>query len=136
MDGRIYFYSSVINPTNVSSPLSHNMADECLDTDDPRSSMPAELHHPHSKYSQWKFKLFRVKSMEKAPLPSETQSETGALLGISPLTASNIGLDNGEAQGSVMKLCLGGKSRENVEGLGQSIDIKLQEMDAHMNHLR
>ncbi|XP_042351379.1 V(D)J recombination-activating protein 1 [Plectropomus leopardus] len=115
------------------------MAEESLETDGPRSSMPAELHHPHSKYSQWKFKLFRVKSMEKAPLPlppSETQSEKGALLGSSPPAAPNIELDNGEGPGSVMKLCLGGKSKENVEGPGRRVDMKLQEMDTHMNHLR
>lgn len=112
------------------------MAEECLETDGPRSSMPAELHHPHSKYSQWKFKLFRVRSMEKAPLPSETQPEKGALLGISPPAAPSIELDNGVAPGSVMKLCLGGKSKENVEGPGRRVDMKLQEMDTHMNHLR
>lgn len=112
------------------------MADECLEKDDPRSTMPAELHHPHSKYSQWKFKLFRVRSMEKAPLPSETQSEKGALLGLSPPAAQNIQIENGVASGSVMKLCLGGKSKENVEGPGRRVDMKLQEMDTHMNHLR
>lgn len=110
------------------------MADESLESDGPRSSMPAELHYPHSEYSQWKFKLFRVKSMEKAPLPSETQPEKGALLGISPPAAPNIALDNGPE--SVMKLCLGGKSKENVEGPGRRVDMKLQEMDTHMNHLR
>lgn len=112
------------------------MAEECLEADDPRSSMPAELHHPHSKYSQWKFKLFRVRSMEKAPLPSGTQTEKGVLLGISSPAAPNIELDNGGAPGSVMKLCLGGKSKENMEGPGQRVDMKLQEMDTHMNHLR
>ncbi|KAK7891395.1 hypothetical protein WMY93_023358 [Mugilogobius chulae] len=35
-----------------------------------------------------------------------------------------------------MKLCLGGKSKENVEGPGRRVDRKLQEMDTHMNHLR
>ncbi|KAM3869983.1 V(D)J recombination activating protein 1 [Diretmus argenteus] len=83
------------------------MAEDSLETDGPRSSMPAELHHPYSKFSHWKFKLFRVKSMEKAPLPR-----------------------------SVMKLCLGGKSKENVEGPGRRLDMKLQEMDVHMSHLR
>lgn len=112
------------------------MAEECLERDGPRSSMPAELHHPHSEFSQWKFKLFRVRSMEKAPLPSETPPEKGALLGISPPIPPNIELDNGVAPGSVMKLCLGGKSKENVEGAGQRVDLKLQEMDTHMNHLR
>ncbi|XP_026166199.1 V(D)J recombination-activating protein 1 isoform X2 [Mastacembelus armatus] len=113
------------------------MEDESLETDGPRSSMPAELHHPHSKYSQWKFKLFRVRSMEKAPLPSEAQPETGALLGISLPVASSTELPvPGVGPGSVMKLCLGGKSKENVEGPDQRVDKKLQEMDTHMNHLR
>lgn len=35
-----------------------------------------------------------------------------------------------------MRLCLGGKSKENVEGPRRRVDIKLQEMDTHMNHLR
>lgn len=93
--------------------------------------MPAELHHPHSKYSQWKFKLFRVRSMEKAPLPSETLTEKEVLLGLSaPPTPTDV------APGSVMKLCLGGKSKEHVRGLSMRVDLKLQEMDAHMNQLR
>lgn len=112
------------------------MAEASQETDGPRSSVPAELHHPHSKYSQWKFKLFRVKSIEKAPLPSETQPEKGALSGISPPAAPNIEVDNGVGPGSVMRLCLGGKSKENVEGPGRRVDVKLQEMDTHMNHLR
>ncbi|XP_029378276.1 V(D)J recombination-activating protein 1 [Echeneis naucrates] len=112
------------------------MAEENLETDDLRSTMPAELHHAHSQYSQWKFKLFRVRSMEKAPLPSEAHPEKGALLGISPSVAPEIELDNGMSSGSVMKLCLGGKSKENVEGPGQRVDKKLEEMDTHMSHLR
>lgn len=112
------------------------MAAESQETDGPRSFMPAELQHPHSKYSQWKFKLFRVKSMEKAPLPSEIQPEIGASFGISPPTAPNIETDHGIGLPSVMKLCLGGKSKENVEGAGKRVDMKLQEMDTHMNHLR
>ncbi|KAK2842077.1 hypothetical protein Q5P01_012277 [Channa striata] len=112
------------------------MAEENPQTDGSRSSVPDELHPPHSKYSQWKFKLFRVRSMEKAPLPSETQCEKGALLGISAPADPTIKLDNGLGPGSVMKLCLGGKSKENVEGPGQRVDKKLQEMETHMNHLR
>lgn len=98
--------------------------------------MPAELHHPLSKYTQWKFKLFRVKSMEKAPLPSETLPEKRVLLELSAPPAPDPLLCNGMAPGSVMKLCLGGKSKENVEGLSMRVDMKLQEMDAHMNKLR
>lgn len=116
--------------------ISYTMAGTCLETDDPRSTMPAELHHPHSKYSQWKFKLFRVRSMEKAPLPSETLTEKGVLLGLSAPAAPNTKLGNDVAPGSLMKLCLGGKSRENVTGLSMRMDMKLQEMDAHMNQLR
>ncbi|XP_042268581.1 V(D)J recombination-activating protein 1 [Thunnus maccoyii] len=112
------------------------MAEESSETDGPRFSMPAELQHPHSKYSQWKFKLFRVRSMEKAPLPSETHLENGVLSGFLPPVAPNIELDNSVGPGSVMKLCLGGKSKENVEGPGRRVDMKLQEMDTHMNHLR
>lgn len=74
--------------------------------------------------------------MEKAPLPSETQSEKGALLGQSLPADQNIQNENGVASGSVMKLCLGGKSKENVEGPGRRVDMKLQEMDTHMNYLR
>lgn len=116
--------------------ISCTMAEECLESDDPRSTMPAELHHPLSKYPQWKFKLFRVKSMEKAPLPSETLPEKRVLLGLSAPPVPDTLLSNGMAPGSVMKLCLGGKSKENVEGLSMRVDMKLQEMDAHMNKLR
>lgn len=116
--------------------IRYTMAEACLETDDPRSTMPAELHHSHSKYSQWKFKLFRVRSMEKAPLPSENLTEKGVLLGLSAPATPNTELGNDMAPGSVMKLCLGGKSKENVAGLSTRVDMKLQEMDAHMNQLR
>lgn len=74
--------------------------------------------------------------MEKAPLPSEPQPEKEALLSISPPAAPDIELEDAVSPGSVMKLCLGGKSKENVEGPGQRVDKKLQEMDTHMTHLR
>lgn len=110
------------------------MTDWDHETDGPRSSAPDELCHPQSEYSQWKLKLFRVRSIEKAPLPVETHSNKEELSGSSPSGAPNI--DNGLNAGSVMKLCLGGKSKENVEGPGRRVDRKLQEMDTHMHHLR
>ncbi|XP_053282381.1 V(D)J recombination-activating protein 1 [Pleuronectes platessa] len=110
--------------------------EEKMETDGPRSSMPAELQHPQLKFSQWKFKLFRMKSMEKAPMPSEIQPEKEVLSEISPPAAPEIELDNGVGPGSLMKLCLGGKSQENVEGPGRRVDKKLEEMETHMNHLR
>ncbi|XP_071272656.1 V(D)J recombination-activating protein 1 [Salvelinus alpinus] len=113
------------------------MEEGTLETYAPRCSMPAELHHPYSKFSDWKFKLFRVRSMERAPLPGEMQLERGALSGV--VASAPLGETVGDVvglPGSVMKLCLGGKSKENVEGPGKRVDMKLQEMDTHMNHLR
>nr|AAM77798.1 truncated recombination activating gene 1 [Homo sapiens] len=37
------------------------------------SSAPDEIQHPHIKFSEWKFKLFRVRSFEKTP--EEAQKE-------------------------------------------------------------
>ncbi|CAN9499134.1 unnamed protein product [Ophioblennius macclurei] len=110
------------------------MEAESPETDGPRSLMPAELCHPHSKYSQWKFKLFRVKSMEKAPLPGETQP--GKELSLEVLHPAASYTDPSVGPESVMKLCIGGKSKENIEGPGKRVDMKLQEMESHMSHLR
>lgn len=74
--------------------------------------------------------------MEKAPLPGEAEPEKGPLLGISSSAAPKKEPENVVTPESVMKLCLGGKSKENVESPGQRVDIKLQEMETHMNHLR
>ncbi|XP_030621142.1 V(D)J recombination-activating protein 1 [Chanos chanos] len=108
-----------------------------LETAGSRSSAPDELSHPFSKFSEWKFKLFRVRSIEKAPLPSDQCLEREARKEEVPsATAKEV---QGEAKaplGSVMRLCLGGKSKENVEGPGRSVDLKLQEIDTHMNHLK
>ncbi|KAJ8346284.1 hypothetical protein SKAU_G00304770 [Synaphobranchus kaupii] len=106
-----------------------------METDRPLRSVPDELQHPYSKFSDWKFKLFRVKSMEKAPLPSEGPPQ--AALSQPPGKAESEGAESevGRA-GSVMRLCLGGKSKEAVEGAGHRVDLKLLEMDIHMNHLR
>uniref|UniRef100_W5LE49 V(D)J recombination-activating protein 1 n=1 Tax=Astyanax mexicanus TaxID=7994 RepID=W5LE49_ASTMX len=98
--------------------------------DGPRASMPDELCHPYSKFSDWKFKLFRVRSMEKAPLPSEPPLEKEAKPRLQA-EGDAVGLP-----GSVMKICLGGKSKESVEGVRRRVDLKLQEIDTHMDHLR
>ncbi|XP_053742792.1 V(D)J recombination-activating protein 1 [Synchiropus splendidus] len=109
--------------------------DESMETDGPRSSMPPELQHPHSKFSQWKFKLFRVRSMEKAPLPSEAQLGAAKLSAVMPPAAPITDSDNSAGPCSATKLSLGGKSKEN-DGPGQRVDMKLQEMETHMSHLR
>nr|XP_057931657.1 V(D)J recombination-activating protein 1 [Doryrhamphus excisus] len=113
------------------------MAEESLETDGPRSSMPPELHHPHSKYSQWKFKLFRVKSIEKAPVSRETQPEKEDMSGVSnpnPCGIPNIQLGNGVSPGTVMPVSI--KSKEHVKGPCQSMDLKAEEIENHINHLR
>ncbi|XP_057692849.1 V(D)J recombination-activating protein 1 [Corythoichthys intestinalis] len=115
------------------------MALEFLETDGPRSSMPDELHHPFSKYTQWKFKLFRVKSLEKAPVSVETPLEKETASGISDpnlCSAPNKELDNNNSTGSPMTLCLHVKSKDIVEPPDQSMDIKATEIDKHINHLR
>lgn len=115
--------------------LSPIMAEESLETDGPRSAMPAELPHPHSKYTQWKFKLFRVKSIEKAPMSSEKEAMSGITkpnLG----TAPNVLLDNGTTTGAVIRLCLSGESKETAQPPHQSMDMKLEEIDNHIKHLR
>lgn len=68
--------------------------------------------------------------MEKAPLPSEPPVEKEIELKVCEPGHSPA------VPGSVMKLCLGGKNKENVEGAGRQVDLKLQEIDTHMNHLR
>ncbi|XP_010882050.2 V(D)J recombination-activating protein 1 [Esox lucius] len=113
------------------------MEERGWETKAPRCSMPAELHHPFSKFSDWKFKLFRVRSMETAPLHGEMQTERAPLSEV--VASASLGETMGDVMslpGSVMKLCLGGKSKENVEGPGRRVDLKLQEMDTHMNYLR
>lgn len=69
--------------------------------------------------------------MEKAPLPSEPfQEKENTKLRVIEQCGDT------RSPGSVMKLCLGGKNKENVEGPGRQIDLKLQEIDTHMEHLR
>lgn len=92
--------------------------------------MPDELCHPYSNFSNWKFKLFRVHSLEKAPLPSESSLEKEAELKVGEQRHDL------SVPGSIMKLCLGGKNKENVDGAGRQVDLKLQEIDTHMDHLR
>ncbi|XP_056307943.1 V(D)J recombination-activating protein 1 [Danio aesculapii] len=94
--------------------------------DAPRASMPDELSHP--KFSEWKFKLFRVRSMEKAPVQNETPVEKE--------NQPELAMEKTSSQGSVMKLCFGGKSKENVESARGRVDLKLQEIDTHMNLLK
>jgi len=92
--------------------------------------MPDELSHP--KFSEWKFKLFRVKSMEKAPLSNETPVEKEN----QPEVEMEMEMEMAGSPGSVMKLCFGGKSKENMESTRGRVDLKLQEIDTHMNLLK
>ncbi len=73
-------------------------------------------------------KLFRVKSMEKAPLPNKTPVEKE--------NQPEVAIEVAGAPGSVMKLCFGGKSKENMESAQGRVDLKLQEIDTHMNLLK
>lgn len=95
-----------------------------------RASMPDELCHPYSNFSNWKFKLFRVRSLEKAPLSRKPPREKEPELKLGEQA------DGLSVSGNIMKLCLGGKNKENVEGAGRQVDLKLQEIDTHMDHLR
>eukprot|EP00079_Xenopus_tropicalis_P011465 XP_002937338.1 PREDICTED: V(D)J recombination-activating protein 1 [Xenopus tropicalis] len=36
-------------------------------------NVPTEIHRPFTKFSEWKFKLFRVKSLERRPSEEETE---------------------------------------------------------------
>lgn len=99
--------------------------------------MPDEVQHTYSKFSDWKFKLFRVRSMERAPLPSEPPPPTPSLSTVPAKSQGDVGHPGqpGHA-GSVMRLCLGGKSKENVQAASEHMDLKLQEIDAHMDCLK
>ncbi|KAK3525888.1 hypothetical protein QTP70_010945 [Hemibagrus guttatus] len=66
---------------------------------------------------------------QQAPLPSEPPVEKEVELKVCEPDGLSV-------PSSVMKLCLGGKNKENVEGAGRQVDLKLQEIDTHMNHLR
>ncbi|XP_007466909.1 PREDICTED: V(D)J recombination-activating protein 1 [Lipotes vexillifer] len=39
------------------------------------SSAPDEIQHPHIKFSEWKFKLFRVRSFEKTPENAQVEKQ-------------------------------------------------------------
>ena len=39
------------------------------------SSAPDEIQHPHIKFSEWKFKLFRVRSFEKTPENAQAEKQ-------------------------------------------------------------
>ncbi|XP_004708360.1 V(D)J recombination-activating protein 1 [Echinops telfairi] len=64
------------------------------------SSAPEEIQHPQIKFSEWKFKLFRVRSFEKAP--EEAQSEKGSSEGQPSLEKSPTVPDKAEGQKPVL----------------------------------
>ncbi|MBN3309927.1 RAG1 protein, partial [Amia calva] len=99
----------------------------------PLRSMPDEIQHPYSKFSDWKFKLFRIKSIEKAPLAREKENQPAQIILAQP--PKDVEMLGGETPSmGVMKLCLGGKSRESVEN--NRVDLKLVEIETHMARLR
>ncbi|XP_028750869.1 V(D)J recombination-activating protein 1 [Peromyscus leucopus] len=68
------------------------------------SPAPDEIQHPHIKFSEWKFKLFRVRSFEKAPekAPEEAQKEKGSSEGNPYLEQSPVVPDKPGGQKSVL----------------------------------
>ncbi|KAF6105827.1 recombination activating 1 [Phyllostomus discolor] len=58
---------------------------------------PDEIQHPHIKFSEWKFKLFRVRSLEKAPegAPVEKKDSSEGKLSLEQSPAA---LDKPEAE--------------------------------------
>ncbi|XP_035557894.1 V(D)J recombination-activating protein 1 [Canis lupus familiaris] len=42
------------------------------------TSAPDEIQHPHIKFSEWKFKLFRVRSLEKAPEEAQIEKKVSS----------------------------------------------------------
>ncbi|MBN3276664.1 RAG1 protein, partial [Polyodon spathula] len=99
-------------------------------SDTPLRSIPAEIQHPYSKFSDWKFKLFRIKSFESAPLAQDKEKQpVEQTVSQSPEEAEMA--DEEPPSASVMKVCLGGKSLDN-----NRVDLKIMEIEMHMMHLR
>ncbi|MGH0125514.1 UNVERIFIED_CONTAM: hypothetical protein FKN15_043364 [Acipenser sinensis] len=93
-------------------------------------SIPAEIQHPYSKFSDWKFKLFRIKSFERAILAQDKENQpVEQTVSQSPKEAEMA--DEKPPSASVMKVCLGGKSFDN-----NRVDLKIVEIEMHMAHLR
>ncbi|XP_006642506.2 V(D)J recombination-activating protein 1 [Lepisosteus oculatus] len=98
----------------------------------PWRSMPDEIQHPYSKFSDWKFKLFRIKSIEKAPLPREQETQTAHIILSEPSKDEEMMGVKSPSMG-VMKLCLGAKTKETVEN--SRVDLKIVEIETHMARL-
>ncbi|MBN3326630.1 RAG1 protein, partial [Atractosteus spatula] len=94
--------------------------------------MPDEIQHPYSKFSDWKFKLFRIKSIEKAPLPREQETQTAQIILSEPSKDEEMTGVKSPSMG-VMKLCLGAKTKETVES--SRVDLKIVEIETHMVRL-
>uniref|UniRef100_H3A5N4 V(D)J recombination-activating protein 1 n=1 Tax=Latimeria chalumnae TaxID=7897 RepID=H3A5N4_LATCH len=64
----------------------------------PLRNMPAELHHPYKKFSEWKFKLFRVRSFEKTdPVEVETSNKENKPSHAAPLEATPLVIQHKES---------------------------------------
>ncbi|NXH22797.1 RAG1 protein, partial [Bucco capensis] len=94
--------------------------------------LPEEIQHPHTKFSQWKFKLFRVRSSENTPSGDSQQINREQAEEITPLN-KEIRLHKDEAVPTGEKMDLGG-NRQTLDK--DANDLQTQDNQVHQNNLR
>ncbi|NWU58512.1 RAG1 protein, partial [Dromas ardeola] len=98
----------------------------------PQMDLPEEIQHPYTKFSEWKFKLFKVRSFEKTPSDNSQQINKDQA---EEFTSSNkeIVLRKHEAVPRRERMDLMG----NREALEKDVnDMKTQDNKAHRNNLK
>lgn len=102
-----------------------------------RMDLPEEIQHPYAKFSEWKFKLFKVRPFQKEPsdksqcINKDQEQEVAS-------TDKNITLHKDEEVPRGEKLILTQKDfMGNTQALEKDVnDMKIQDNTAHQNNLK
>ncbi|KAG8447687.1 hypothetical protein GDO86_014987 [Hymenochirus boettgeri] len=100
------------------------------------STLPSEMHRPFSKFTEWKFKLFRVKSLERKPSQEECDR---SYCSSQDSTESTANLENGTLEPEPQSLTRFKPQEANEEtsvaATSQTAE-KILEEDAHVKTLQ
>ncbi|XP_024071245.3 V(D)J recombination-activating protein 1 [Terrapene carolina triunguis] len=100
-------------------------------------TMPEEIQHPYTKFSEWKFKLFKVRSFEKAPSVDNQVANKEKAEKVASLDKGTMVQMDAAVSVAEKPLLADTDLNHNKQALEKDADnLKMQENAAHQAHLQ
>ncbi|XP_067414211.1 V(D)J recombination-activating protein 1 [Emydura macquarii macquarii] len=100
-------------------------------------SMPEEIQHPYTKFSEWKFKLFKVRSFEKTPSGDSQETNKKKAEEVASLDKGTVVQMDAAVPMAEKPLLAQPALKDNKQALEKDADnVKMQENAAHQANLQ